>query len=105
MPHILARLRKVPYEAIVAILKADAAEHAEYALYLEHLWKNTEDSEEVIFLFRSDDMNKSREFITNVHAQALAADPKANLPEMTYLDCQDIRNTKKLEITSLWHKS
>jgi hypothetical protein len=86
MAHILARLRNVPFETIEAILKNDAVEHANNAFYLEYLWKNTEDPEEVLFLFRSDDLNLSKEFITRVHARARAENPDVNLPEITFLD-------------------
>lgn len=86
MAHVLARLRNVKLEAIEAILKADVAEHATHSLFLEQLWKNADDSNEVLFLFRSDDLNRSKEFITRVHSQARAEDPDANLPDITYLD-------------------
>lgn len=86
MAHVLARLRNVKFDVIEAILKADAVEHSSYSLYLEHLWKNADDSNEVLFLFRSDDLNRSKEFITQVHAQARSEDPDANLPDITYLD-------------------
>jgi hypothetical protein len=85
MAHVLARLRDVKFETIEAILKADSAEHAKQSLYLEYLWKNVDDENEVLFLFRSDDLNRSKEFITRVHSQARAENPEANLPEITYL--------------------
>jgi len=84
--HVLARLRNVKFETIQLILKADAAEHADHSLFLEYLWKNADDENEVLFLFRSDDLNKSKEFITRVHAEAREEDPDVNLPEITYLD-------------------
>ena len=86
MAHVLARLRNVKFEAIEAILKADADEHAGYGLYFEHLWKNADDPNEVLFLFRSDDLNRSNEFITRVHSMTRAEYPDANLPDITYLD-------------------
>ena len=86
MAHILAVLRNVKFEAIEAILKADAAEHAKHSFYLEHLWQNVDDVNEVLFLFRSDDLSQSKEFITRVHSISRAQDTDANLPEITYLD-------------------
>lgn len=53
MPHILARLKGVNVEDIKKVLKADAPQHAEQGLFLEHLWQNADDSEEVVFLFES----------------------------------------------------
>jgi hypothetical protein len=51
MPHILARLKGVNLEDIKKVLKIDAPQHAEQGLYLEHMWQNADDSEEVVFLF------------------------------------------------------
>ena len=85
MAHILARLRGVKVEDIKKVLKADASGHAEQGLYLEHFWQNADDSEEVLFLFRTDDLSRAKKFIEKVHAQALEEDPNANLPQMTFL--------------------
>jgi hypothetical protein len=58
MAHVLARLRNVKLEIIKEILTKDAAEHAKEGLYLEHLWQNVDDQNEVLFLFLQSD-NKS----------------------------------------------
>jgi hypothetical protein len=80
MPHILARLKGVDLEDIEKVLKADAPQHA------EHLWQNADDSEEVVFLFRIENLIKAKEFINKVHTEALAKNPQANLPYMTFLE-------------------
>jgi hypothetical protein len=86
MPHILARLKGVNLEDIKKVLEADAPQHAEQGLYLEHLWQNADDSEEIIFLFRIDNLGKAKEFINKVHTEAIAKNPQANLPYMTFLE-------------------
>jgi hypothetical protein len=86
MAHVLARLRNVKLEIIKEILIKDAAEHAKEGLFLEHFWQNTDDQNEVLFLFRTTDLNHAKQFIDRVHSQALQQDPKANLPIMTYLE-------------------
>lgn len=86
MPHILARLKGVNLEDIKKVLKADGPQHAEQGLYLEHLWQNADDSEEVVFLFRIENLIKAKEFINKVHTEALAKNPQANLPYMTFLE-------------------
>ena len=86
MAHMLARLRRVKVEDIKNVLKADAARHAEQGLYLEHLWQNMDDPEEVLFLFRTDDLRQAKQFVEKVHAQALNEDPQINLPQMTFLE-------------------
>ena len=86
MPHILARLKGVNLEDIKKALEADAPQHAEQGLYLEHLWQNADDSEEVVFLFRIENLGKAKEFINKVHTEAIAKNPQANLPYMTFLE-------------------
>ncbi|HEX9151253.1 MAG TPA: hypothetical protein VF842_04180 [Flavobacterium sp.] len=85
MPHILAKLKNVPLEVIQGILEKDKAFHASQGMYLEHLWQNADQDNEVQFLFRIADMEKTKALINKLHSDALAQDPNANLPEMTYL--------------------
>ena len=86
MPHILARLKGVNLEDTKKVLEADAPQHAEQGLYLEHLWQNADDSEKIVFLFRIDNVGKAKEFINKVHTEAIAKNPQANLPCMTFLE-------------------
>lgn len=86
MAHMLARLRNVKLEIIKEVLKKDAVEHANEKLYLEHLWQNADDQNEVLFLFRTTDLNHVRKYIEQLHSHALQQDPKANLPQMTFLE-------------------
>ena len=73
-------------EEIDKILRRDAPQHAEHGMYLVHLWQNADDANEVLFLFRTDDLARSRQFIENVHRDALRQNPHANLPHMTFLE-------------------
>ena len=86
MAYVLAKLRNVKLEVIKEILTKDAAEHAKEGLFLEHLWQNINDQNEVLFLFRTTDLNHARKYIDQLHSHALQQDPKANLPTMTYLE-------------------
>ncbi len=86
MAHILARLGRVKPEDIKEVLKADAARHAGQGLYLEHLWQNVDDPEEVLFLFKTDDLRRAKQFVETVHAQALNDDPRIGVPQMIFLE-------------------
>lgn len=86
MPHMLARLRDVPYADIERILRADAPQHAEQGLRLEHLWQNADDPDEVLFLFRVDDLGVAKRFIDRAHGEALDKVADARLPVMTFLE-------------------
>jgi hypothetical protein len=85
MPHLLAKLKNVPLEAIKAVLEKDKTFHASQGMYLEQLWQNAEQDNEVQFLFRINDIDQTKTLIHKLHSAALAQDPNANLPEMTYL--------------------
>ena len=86
MAHILAKLRGVRVEDIKQALEADASQHAEQGLHLEHLWENVDDSDEVFFLLRADDINQAKHFIQKTHTKAYKENPDANLPEMIFLE-------------------
>jgi hypothetical protein len=85
MQHVLAKLKNVPLETIKAILEKDKAFHASQGMYLEYLWQNADDENEVQFLFKIDNLDKTKALIYKLHTDALVQDPTANLPEMTYL--------------------
>jgi hypothetical protein len=85
MAHMLAKLRGVKPEVISHILAKDAREHAAHGLFLEHLWQNADDVDEVQFLFRIDGIEQARAYVNGLHAAARRKDPNANLPDMTYL--------------------
>lgn len=85
MAHLLATLRGVKLEVIKQVLENDAPAHAKEGLFLEHIWQNEDVSNEVLFLFRADDLEHVRTFINRVHGQALKENPDANLPRMIYL--------------------
>ncbi len=86
MPHILSRLRNVAFADIKQMLTEHAPIHAQYDLKMEHVWQNSDDADEVLFLFHTDDLAKAKAFIQKTHADARAEDPEANLPQMTFLE-------------------
>ena len=86
MSHILAKLKGVKVEDIKKLLEEHAPMHAKEGMYLEYVWQNVDNSNEVLFLFRVNDLSHAKKFIEKVHSQALKEDPKANLPKMTFLE-------------------
>ena len=85
MDHILARIRGAKMEDVKSMLKADASRHAEQGLILRHIWRNTDDPEEILFIFTTTDLNRARKSIEIVHAEVLKVNPNANLPQMLFL--------------------
>jgi hypothetical protein len=86
MAHILAKLSGVEFEKVKHQLQKDASAHSEQGMYLEHLWKNSDDPNEVLFLFRVDDLNHSKQLMLRTHAEARQKDPNAKLPDVIFLD-------------------
>ena len=86
MSHMLARLRNVKPEVIKNVLRRDADQHAKEGLTLEYLWQNADDKDEVLFLFRTTDLDRAKQFIDRVHSRALRENPDSNLPQMIYLE-------------------
>lgn len=86
MAHVLAKLTGVKLADVKQQLEKDAADHAEQGMYLEHLWQNTEDPGEVLFLFQVKDLEHCRQLTKKVHAQARLDNPDMPLPDMTFLD-------------------
>jgi hypothetical protein len=86
MPYVLCRLRNVEFSEVSRLLKEHAAMHAEEGAYLEQLWQNADDHHEAIFLFRVDDLERSRRIMLGRHEEARRKDPSANLPELIFLE-------------------
>lgn len=86
MAHVLAKLNGVKVEDLRKQLESDAPEHARHGMYLEYVWKNADDSADVMFLFRTEDLKDAKQFIQKVHTQALKEDAGASLPQMTFLE-------------------
>jgi hypothetical protein len=85
MPHVLATLTGVKFDDVRRQLEKDAATHAEQGMYLEHLWKNADDPDQVLFLFRVNDLEHCKQLMNTIHAQARQQDPNANLPKTIFL--------------------
>ncbi len=86
MSHVLAKLKGVKLADIEKALKEDAKVHANEGLFLEHLWQNDDDENEVLFLFRADDLSHAKHYIKKVHSKALVENPDVNLPQMVFLE-------------------
>ena len=85
MPHLLAKLKNVPYEIIKGILEKDKSFHVSHGMNLQNLWQNVDDENEVLFLFRIDSVENTKALINKLHSEALSQNPDANLPIMMYL--------------------
>ena len=85
MPHLLATLRNVPLEIIKDVLEKDKEFHKSQGMYLKNIWQNADDENEVLFLFRIDDVENTKTLINKLHSETLKHNPEADLPTMIYL--------------------
>jgi hypothetical protein len=86
MAHVLAKLSGVRLADVKQQLEKDAPGHAEQGMHLEHLWKNSDVPDEVLFLFRVNDLNHCKQTMNRVHAESRRKDPNAKLPQVVFLD-------------------
>lgn len=85
MSHIIARLTDVEFADVKRQLETDAEEHARQGMHLEHLWQNSDNPNDVLFLFRVDNLENCKQYMEQVHAEAREHDPNANLPATLFL--------------------
>lgn len=85
MPHILNKMTGVRFKDIQNQLKTDAAAHAEHGIYLEHLWRNADNPDEIFFLFRVDDLDYCKNLMQNIYKDAREENPDITLPEKIFL--------------------
>ena len=85
MPHLLATLRNVPLEIIKDVLEKDKEFHKSQGMYLKNIWQNTDDENEVLFLFQIDDVESTKTLIHKLHSETLEQNPDADLQTMIYL--------------------
>lgn len=86
MPHILNKITGVKFEDIKKQLKTDAAAHAEHGMYLEHLWRNADDPDEIFFLFRVNDLGYCKNLMQEIYREARDEDPNIKMPEKIFLE-------------------
>ena len=86
MAHVLAKLTGVKLADVKHQLETDASAHAEQGMYVEHLWRNSDDRDEVLFLFRVNDLKHCKQMMTKIHAEARRENSDAKLPDFIFLD-------------------
>ena len=86
MAHVLNKLTGVELEDVKKQLELDASSHAEQGMYLEHLWRNADDPNEILFIFRVDDRSRCKELMERICAEARKENPDVKLPEKLFLE-------------------
>jgi hypothetical protein len=85
MAHILATLHGLEKDVVEELLHAHKFQHELDGLHLEHLWSNAEDDEEVIFLFKTDNVDTARLALEKIHRDCMRHNPEIEPPEMITL--------------------
>lgn len=85
MAHILATLHGLEKDIVEELLHAHKYQHELDGLHLEHLWGNALDDEEVIFLFKTDNVEKAKQALNMIHRECMRHNPEIEPPEIIYL--------------------
>jgi len=87
MPHILGKIKGLRIEDVKSVMEDDARHHSLHEMRLEHLWQNTEDDDEVFFLFKAHDVSQAKRYINKIFfEQTLRLEPKAKVHEIIFLE-------------------
>lgn len=54
-------------------------------MYLENIWQNTDNKNEVFFLFKIDSIAKTKVLLDKLYTQATVENPEVHLPTFIYL--------------------
>jgi hypothetical protein len=68
MPHLLAKLNNVVFDFIKEVLEKDKAFHPSKGIYLEQLWQNADNENEVFFLFKIDSIENTKMLTGKLHS-------------------------------------
>lgn len=85
MSYVLATLHWLEKDIVEDMLHEHTKKHSLEWLHLEHIWKNAEDDEEVIFLFKTDDLDKAERLLDMVHKEAMRHNYDIDPPRVIYL--------------------
>jgi len=86
MSHLLAKMHGAHFPDSEKSLKAVFLEHTAEGIFLEHLWKNREHEDEVLFPFRTMNLERAKKYLNKVNMEAIKKDPAVELPEFTFLE-------------------
>jgi hypothetical protein len=84
--HMLCRNRVSDYDRWLQVFTSHERAHEEAGLILEHLWRASSDPAQVFFLFRVDDGDKARRFVSAPEAVGAAATAGVLDGEYHFLD-------------------
>jgi hypothetical protein len=85
MAHILATLHGLEKDVVEELLHDHKYQHELDCIHLEHLWGNALDDEEVIFLFKTDNVEKAKQALDKIHQECMRHNPEIEAPEIVYL--------------------
>jgi hypothetical protein len=86
MTHVLAKLKDVNYHDVREILRTAAPSYVRQGLFLEHVWRDTGNADNVVVLFRTDDLGKAKQVIADVNAEAHEETLPSSEPEVDFLE-------------------
>ena len=84
MSHVLATFHGIEKDLIEDMIHDHIHKHKD-DIYVEHLWQNADDMDEIVFLFKVDDIDHMKQILEKVHLESIKHNPKIIPPKIIYL--------------------
>ena len=85
MNYLLAKIKNIPFTLIEEILENDKSFYEQQGVFIENIWQNVDDKNEVYFLAKIESIKNTKEFVEKMRSATLLVNPDASVAEMTYL--------------------
>ena len=87
MHYMLCRQKVADFEVWKKVLDSHSGLHREAGFFIQQVWRNLDDPNEVFFIFKVGDLDKARAFIKSQHAAQGKEESKAlEYPDMWFLE-------------------
>lgn len=85
MNYLLGTYKVDDVEAWKSIIASHREAHLSAGLHFQQVWSNVDNPREIFFLFRVDDVDKARLFLTEAGALDLEKQQRGEIPELRFL--------------------
>jgi hypothetical protein len=85
MDYILGR-HKADVEAWRKVVESDKEAHLKAGLHFQQVWINSDDPNEIFFIFRVDDLEKAKAFLQKAGALDKEKQQRGEIPQLWFLE-------------------
>ena len=84
MNYLLGRF-KVDLNLWKQVVNSDTALHKDAGMHFQRVWRNVDNPDEILFLFRLENVERAKEFLEKTGALDKAKMKKGEIPHLTFL--------------------